>query len=121
MEMNQIENLQERIQEFAKEREWDQFHTPKNLSMALAGEAAELMELFQWLTTAQSFDILKDPSKGEKVREEIADVFIYALRFSQILGIDVEEAIKEKMVKNGKKYPVEKARGNSLKYTELNS
>lgn len=120
MELTQIKKIQDQIANFAKEREWDQFHTPKNLAMALTIEASELMEIFQWLTSEQSKEILADEAKAIKVEEEIADVFIYALRFANVLGIDVEEAIQKKIAKNAKKYPVEKAKGNALKYNELN-
>lgn len=120
METTQIKEIQNQIAEFAKEREWDQFHTPKNLAMSLTIEASELMELFQWLTSEQSKSILDDATKAENVEEEIADVFIYALRFANVLGIDVEDAIQKKIAKNAKKYPVEKAKGNALKYNELN-
>ncbi len=108
-----------RIQEFSAQRDWGQFHSPKNLSMALAAEAAELMEHFLWLDSAQSRNLPADPVKGPKVREELADVLIYALEFANVCGIDVAQAIEDKMKVNGIKYPVEKSRGTSKKYTEL--
>jgi dCTP diphosphatase len=119
METTQIETIQKQIADFATEREWDQFHTPKNLAMALTVEASELMEIFQWKTSDESKAILKDELRSEQVEEEIADILIYALRFANVLNIDVDEAIQKKIVKNAKKYPVEKAKGNSLKYNQL--
>ncbi|HSY53705.1 MAG TPA: MazG-like family protein, partial [Opitutaceae bacterium] len=92
---------------------------PKNLSMALAAEAAELMEHFLWATPEQSRGIAHDPAKRQKIEEELADVIIYALEFANMTGLDVAAAIEAKMAANAKKYPVEKARGRSEKYTEL--
>jgi dCTP diphosphatase len=114
-----IEALRQQILAFVREREWEVYHSPKNLSMALAAEAAELMELFQWLDGPQSVALCRDPAKREAVAEEIADVVIYALEFAHVAGIDVAAAIGAKMAKNAAKYPVAKARGNARKYTEL--
>ncbi|MFA5257226.1 MAG: nucleotide pyrophosphohydrolase [Opitutales bacterium] len=108
-----------RIRLFAEERDWPQFHTPKNLSMALAAEAAELMEHFLWLDSVQSQNLADDPVKGPKVREEIADILIYALEFANVTGIDVAKAIEDKIRINGIKYPVDKCKGSSKKYDEL--
>jgi NTP pyrophosphatase (non-canonical NTP hydrolase) len=104
---------------FVNERRWKKFHTPKNLSMALAGEAAELLEIFQWLTSAQSKAVMKHPKKAEAVSHELADVFFYVLRLSDVLGVDLETAFWEKMRHNAEKYPVHLSRGNATKYTEL--
>ena len=114
-----VAELKKRILAFAREREWEQFHAPKNLSMALAAEAAELMEHFLWADPGASREIVRDPAKRAKIEEELADVVIYALEFANIAGIDVASAIATKMEANAKKYPVEKARGRSDKYTEL--
>jgi dCTP diphosphatase len=111
--------LKARVLAFAREREWEQFHAPKNLSMALAAEAGELMEHFLWADPAASRDIARDQAKRGKIEEELADVVIYALEFANITGIDVAAVIEAKMAANAKKYPVEKARGRSDKYTEL--
>lgn len=108
-----------RVLAFARERDWEQFHAPKNLSMALAAEAAELMEHFLWGTPEQSRGIVQDPAKRKKIEEELADVIIYALEFANMTGLDVAASIEAKMATNAKKYPVEKARGRSEKYTEL--
>jgi len=108
-----------RVLAFARERDWEQFHAPKNLSMALAAEAAELMEHFLWATPEQSHGIAREAAKRQKIEEELADVVIYALEFANITGLDVAAAVEAKMAANARKYPVEKARGRSEKYTEL--
>lgn len=115
-----IEELKQRVLAFAHEREWEQFHSPKNLSMALAAEAAELMENFLWLTPEESRSAAGPGTKRRQaIEEELADVVIYALQFANQTGIDVAGAIAAKMARNAQKYPVEKARGRSEKYTEL--
>jgi NTP pyrophosphatase (non-canonical NTP hydrolase) len=114
-----IAQLKARVLAFVRERDWEQFHTPKNLSMALAAEAGELMEHFLWATPEQSRDIAAGPAKSARVAEELADVVIYALEFANATGIDVAAAVDLKMAANAKKYPVEKARGRSDKYTDL--
>jgi len=114
-----LADLKTRVLAFARERDWEQFHAPKNLSMALAAEAGELMEHFLWATPEQSQAVAKDPAKRRKIADELADVVIYALEFANITGMDVAAAIERKMADNAKKYPVEKARGRSDKYTEL--
>jgi NTP pyrophosphatase (non-canonical NTP hydrolase) len=114
-----LAELKTRVLAFAKERDWEQFHAPKNLSMALAAEAGELMEHFLWADPAASREIVHDIAKRKKIEEEIADVVIYALEFANVTGIDVAAVIEAKMKANALKYPVEKARGRSEKYTEL--
>ena len=114
-----LADLKTRVLAFARERDWEQFHAPKNLSMALAAEAGELMEHFLWTTPEQSAAVAKDPAKRLKIEDELADVVIYALEFANIAGMDVAAAIERKMADNAKKYPVEKSRGRSDKYTEL--
>jgi NTP pyrophosphatase (non-canonical NTP hydrolase) len=111
--------LRSAVNAFASEREWLQFHTPKNLSMALAAEAAELMEHFLWADGPGSQEIVGRPEKRAKVEEELADIVIYALEFANVTGIDLSKAIEAKLAANARKYPVEKARGRSEKYTEL--
>lgn len=111
--------LKARVLAFVQEREWQQYHSPKNLSMALAAEAAELMEHFLWATTDASHEIARNPAKRAKIAEELADIAIYALEFANATGLDLAEAIEAKMQANAVKYPVEKARGRSEKYTEL--
>ncbi len=114
-----VAGLRERVLAFARERDWEQFHSPKHLSMALAAEAGELMEHFLWTESKDSATPLADPAKREKIEDEIADVVIYALEFANIGGIDLAKAIGAKLAKNAAKYPVEKARGSAKKYTEL--
>ena len=114
-----IAELKSRVLAFARERDWEQFHAPKNLSMALAAEAGELMEHFLWSTPEASRAVVNDPAKRGKIAEELADVVIYALEFANVTGLDVAAVIEAKMGANAKKYPVEKAKGRADKYTEL--
>ena len=107
------------LRAFAKERDWEQFHTPKNLAMALSGEAGELTEIFQWLTPEESARIMEDPEKGEAVRQELADVLQYIIRLSDVLGIDIEQALWMKLKANAEKYPVGQAKGHARKYTDF--
>jgi dCTP diphosphatase len=108
--------LQQRVAEFAAAREWELFHSPKNLAMALSVEAAELVEEFQWLTEEQSRAL--DAERRERVRLELADVFIYLLRIADKLGVDLVAAANDKIVLNEKKYPADRVRGDARKYTE---
>ena len=112
-----MEELVQSIRDFARDRDWNKFHSPKNLAMALSVEVAEIMEHFQWLTQSQSDEL--DREKLAQIEEEIADVMIYLTRLADRLGINPIEAAKKKMRLNEKKYPVEKAKGNAAKYTEL--
>lgn len=111
--------LKELVNNFAKERDWDQFHSVKNLSMALSVESSELLEIFQWMSEEDSNRLKENPEKLKKVEEEIADVFVYLLRIASKTEIDLEKAVISKMEKNAKKYPVELSRGNSKKYNEF--
>ncbi len=113
-----LEALKARVLAFAEERDWLQFHSPKNLSMAIAAESAELMEHFLWADSEGSRK-LAEGDKRAKIEEELADVIIYAIEFANVTGIDLQDAILAKMEQNARKYPVEKARGRSDKYTEL--
>ncbi len=108
-----------RILAFAKERDWEQFHAPKNLSMALSAEAGELMEHFLWVDAAASKARAEEPARRKDIEDELADIVIYALEFANMTGIDVAAAIEAKMAANAKKYPVEKAKGRADKYNEL--
>lgn len=110
-----IQELKDTVQEFVRERDWERFHSPKNLSMALAAEAAELMEHFLWDTLEAS----EETARKEEVADELADILLYLLEFANMTGIDISEAVASKVKKNAEKYPVEKAKGNSLKYTEF--
>ena len=106
-----IEELRRVVREFVNERDWNQFHSPKNLSMALTIEAAELMEHFQWISMEESRQVAGDPEKLEPVREEIADVLCYVLALANELDLDLSHAVRDKMVKNRRKYPAEDYRG----------
>ncbi|HET7729078.1 MAG TPA: nucleotide pyrophosphohydrolase [Usitatibacter sp.] len=115
--MTELEELRLRLREFSAERDWEQFHSPKNLAMALSAEAGELLEVFQWLTEAQSRAL--DDKARAAVGEEIADVLLYLVRLGDQLGIDPAAAARRKLLENARKYPADKARGNAKKYTEL--
>jgi NTP pyrophosphatase (non-canonical NTP hydrolase) len=106
-----ISTLREAMARFVTEREWDQFHSPKNLAMALAAEAAELMEHFLWVDNEASRALAQDPAVREQVADEIADVTGVILALCNALGLDLSEAVRRKMAKNVHKYPVEKSRG----------
>ena len=110
-EQTSVHQLREIVRRFVAERDWRQFHAPKNLSMALAIEAAELMEHFQWISADASRSIADQPEKLEAVREELADVLCYALAIANELEIDVASAIRDKMKKNELKYPADEYRG----------
>jgi len=114
-----LADLKSRVLAFVLARDWEQFHSPKNLSMALAAESGELMEHFLWSTPDESKAVATDPVKRGKIADELADVVIYALEFANITGLDLAAAIETKMAANAQKYPVEKAKGRSEKYTEL--
>ncbi len=114
-----VAEIKTRVLEFARERDWEQFHAPKNLSMALAAEAGELMEHFLWASSEESRETVSDPAKRAKIEEELSDVVIYAIEFANMTGIDLAAAIERKMAANAAKYPVEKAKGRSVKYDEL--
>jgi phosphoribosyl-ATP pyrophosphohydrolase len=115
-DINKLLTLQRK---FVKDREWDAFHTPKNLSMALAGEAGELVEIFQWLTAEESFQVMNEATKSTQIRHELADILYYTLRIADRLNVDLEKAMIEKLKQNEKRYPVKLSKGNAKKYTEL--
>ncbi len=111
---NDLLALRDQLRTFAQEREWDQFHSPKNLAIALSVEASELLEHFQWLTEEQSKSIALT-----EVKKEMGDVLLYLIRLADRLDVDLVEAARDKLLENARKYPIDKARGNSKKYTEL--
>ena len=111
-----LEAIRLRLREFATERDWDQFHSPKNLAMALIAEAAELVEHFQWLSEEESASL--PPEKLEEVKLELADILIYVIRLADKLDVDLSTAADHKISLNEKKYPAEKVRGDARKYTE---
>src|SRR5262245_845501 len=110
-ETTTLAQLRDLVRRFVEERDWRQFHSPKNLSMSLAIEAAELMEHFQWIDIADSRRVGDDPAKLDQVRDEIADVLCYLLALANELDIDLSTAIRDKMVKNAAKYPADQSRG----------
>ncbi|TCN39808.1 MazG-like nucleotide pyrophosphohydrolase family protein [Kribbella orskensis] len=114
-----LETLRQELAEFAAERDWEQFHTPKNLAMALAGEVGELAAELQWLTDEEIRQGLATGVLRQRVAGEVADVFIYLLRLADVCGIELLSAAHAKVVENRVRYPVEKARGNARKYDEL--
>jgi NTP pyrophosphatase (non-canonical NTP hydrolase) len=114
-----VSRLQQAIALFARERDWDQFHSPKNLAMALTGEVGELVELFQWLSEGDSRRVAHDPATARRVRDEIADVLVYLVRLAAVLGVDLDEAVRSKLAANALKYPADRARGSAKKYSDL--
>ena len=114
-----VKGLSEALAAFSAERDWDQYHSPKNLVMALTGEVGELTEVFQWLSEAQSKSVATNPDTATAVREELADVTLYLVRLASVLGVDLNEAVTLKLQKNALKYPADKARGTHKKYDKL--
>ena len=113
-----IQQLKKDIKKFVKERSWEQFHSPKNLSMSLSIEAAELMEHFQWTNTVEeAVKVLKDKRKRSEVEDEVADIAIYLIDFFNLYNVSFEKVILKKMKKNVKKYPAKRVKGESEKYT----
>ncbi len=111
-----IPALQVRLDKFAKDRDWEQYHSPKNLAMALGGEVGELLELFQWKTEEESCELKKEALERELIAQELADIMIYAIRLSDRLGIDLETAVDNKININEEKYPIELVKGDATKY-----
>ncbi|WP_425049048.1 nucleotide pyrophosphohydrolase [Pseudomonas nicosulfuronedens] len=111
--------LAEALEQFAAARNWAQFHSPKNLAMALAGETGELLEIFQWMTEKQSLTAAQRLETAQAVRDELADVMMYLVRLADVLGVDLDEAVQHKLRLNGQKYPVDKAHNTSKKYDQL--
>ena len=110
--------LTERVRAFATDRDWQQFHTPKNLAMALAGEVGELLAELQWLTPEQSAAVMADPELGPRVRAEIGDVAIYLVRLADVLDIDLVDAALDKLDEAGRRYTIEAARGRAAKIND---
>lgn len=114
-----LDRIMAEQRKITEERDWQQFHTPKNLTMALAGEAGELLEVFQWMKEEESFKVMSDEKKALAVRDELADILYYAIRLADVLQIDLDQAFWDKLQRNVKKYPVHLSKGNAKKYTEL--
>lgn len=107
------------LERFAAERNWAQFHSPKNLVMALTGEVGELSEIFQWMDEEQSKDAARHPDAAQAVQDELADVLMYLVRLASVLGVNLDAAARQKLEQNNRKYPVEKARNSSKKYDQF--
>ena len=116
--MTNLIDIKNEIIEFIRERDWEQFHTPKNLAISIGAEAGELLECFQWKTDDDIKAMIKNDELGS-MADEIADIVIYSISLCNSMGIDLDQAILDKIKKNGIKYPVEKSKGNSKKYSEL--
>ena len=113
-----IEKIAEELQQFATQGDWGQFHTPKNLATSISIESAELLELFQWTRGQKDWSDLKDAELKKKVENEVADILLYLIRFSDLANIDMEKAALWKILINAKKYPIEKSKGSDKKYNE---
>jgi len=116
MSQSEVEALRRQLAEFARERDWEQFHSPKNLSMALAVEAAELLEIFQWQSEQQS--LAADAKTRDRAAEELADILLYSLLLCDRLDIDLLQAAQAKLRRNAEKYPADRVRGSARKYNE---
>ncbi len=108
-----LRQLTARVRAFAEERDWQQFHTPKNLTMALAGEVGELLAELQWLTPEESATVMHDETRGPAVRAELGDVMIYLVRLADVLGVDLVEAASDKLTDSARRYPAELVRGSA--------
>lgn len=113
-----VNELKEIMKKFCEERDWDQFHNPKELAIGISTEANELLEHFRFKSEEQMEEMMKDPQKRMMIQEELADVLAFVLRFAQKNDFDLSESLIDKMSKNGKKYPVSKSKGNNIKYNE---
>jgi len=114
-----LQKLLSKAHAFREERDWEQFHSARNVALSVVLEAAELLEIFQWKTDAESEEITKDPATHQKISDELADILLYILLMADDLDIDLIKAAEEKIKKNAEKYPIHKSKGNALKYTEL--
>lgn len=116
MSANRVEALRQKLKEFVSERDWDQFHSPKNLAMGLNIECAELLEIFLWMPEEESYRL--EGAKLENFREELGDIYIYLLHLAEKYGLDLVDCAEQKLVHNAAKYPAEKVKGSSKKYNE---
>lgn len=116
--MSDLIELSQKVKQFCKERDWDQFHNPKDLAIGLSTESNELLDLFRFKSEEQMKDMLKDSLKREAISEELSDIFFFLLRFSEMYGFDMKEGLEHKIEKNNQKYPIDMVRGKNLKYTE---
>ncbi len=114
-----LQDIKDRIKNYCEERDWDQFHNPKELAIGVITEASEVLEHFRFKSEKEIEDFFKDPKKKGEIEEEMADVLYFLCRLAQKYNVDLSEAFKKKMNKNEQKYPIEKAKGSNKKYTEL--
>ena len=114
-----VKTLMDAVRAFCEERDWDQFHTPKELAIGISTEANELLEIFRFMTDEQQAALLRDAKSREHIEDELADTAFFVLRFAQMNGIDLGQALERKIAKNAKKYPVETCRGKNQKQSEL--
>ena len=114
-----IFDLEQRIKKFCEERDWNQFHNPKDLAIGISTEANELLDIFRFKTSEQIAAMFQDSVRKVHIEEEIADVLFFILRFAQMNHLDLEQCLNDKLIKNAKKYPVDKIKGKNLKYTEI--
>jgi dCTP diphosphatase len=99
------QGLEDKLLQFARDRDWEQYHAPRNLLMALVGEVGELAEIFQWMTEAEAADAMRNPETAQRIREEMADVTMYLVRLASVLRLDLDAAVQEKLLSNARKYP----------------
>lgn len=118
--MGELEDLKARLRKFLLDRDWEKFHNPRDLAISICLEAAELLEVFQWKEHIKSNELIKDDKTFNKIKEELADVFIYSLGLANNLNLNVKEIIENKIKKNKEKYPADKVKGSARKYTEYN-
>jgi NTP pyrophosphatase (non-canonical NTP hydrolase) len=114
-----VDGAAQALRQFAEERDWHKFHSPKNLVMALSGEVGELTEIFQWMSEADSLSAATSPKTSQAVRDELADVALYLVRLADVLGVDLNAAVSSKLASNAAKYPIELSKGVSTKYDQL--
>ena len=117
--VTRIAELKQMVRRFSEERDWDQFHNAKDLTIGIVTEASELLETFRFKSEQEVEDMFKDDTQAKSIRDELADIFYFALRLAQKYDIDVSKSLAQKISDNAKKYPVEKAKGSNKKYTEL--
>ena len=117
-EIIDVEKLKQELRTFVAQRDWDKFHNPKNIAMALTCESAELLEIFQWLSASDAAEAKNDPVTKEKASHELADILVYAIRLADLMEIDLPVSIKRKLEINNEKYPVHVVKGSAKKYTE---
>lgn len=114
-----IQELKDKVRKFCEDRDWDQYHNPKDLAIGISTEANELLDIFRFASEKDMQDMLKDAVRREHIEEELADTLFFILRFAQMNKIDLSKSLEDKIAKNGKKYPVEKIKGKNSKYTEI--